>query len=81
VKEHLVAYEYGNGTAWGYVVAHSAADIVEALPEVDVIEQAPSWLTTEDLGAVATHCTWALEETSVDHILQGKKAIATALAS
>jgi len=81
VKEHLVAYEYGNGTAWGYVVAHSAADIVEALPEVDVIEQAPSWLTTEDLGAVHTHCTWALEETSVDQILQGKKAIATALAS
>ncbi len=81
MKEHLVAYEYGNGTAWGYVVAHNAADIAEALPEVDVIEQPPSWLTNEDLGAVHEHCTWTLEDTSVDMILHGKKAIAEALAS
>lgn len=81
MKEHLVAYEYGTGTAWGYVVANSAADIVEAMPELDVIEQAPSWLTTEDLGAVQEFCTYTLEETSVDTILQGKKAIAVAIAS
>ena len=81
MKEHLVAYEYGNGAAWGYVVAHSAADIVEALPELDVVDEAPTWLTTEDLGAVHEYCTYALEETSVDQILQGKKAIAAAMAS
>ncbi|MDJ0959853.1 MAG: hypothetical protein QNJ88_04280 [Acidimicrobiia bacterium] len=81
MKEHLVAYEYGTGTAWGYVVANSAADIVEAMPELDVIEQAPSWLTTEDLGAVQEYCTYTLEESSVDAILEGKKAIAIAIAS
>jgi hypothetical protein len=81
VKKHLVAYEYGSGTAWGYVVAQTAAEIVEVLPEVDVIEQAPSWLTNDDLGAVDAHCTWTLEDSSLDLILEGKKAIAAALAS
>ena len=81
MKKHLVAYEYGSGTAWGYVVAHTPDEIVEALPEVDVIEQAPSWMTTEELGAVGAHCTWTLEDSSLDLILEGKKAIAAALAS
>lgn len=49
MTEHLVAYEYGTGAVWGYVTADSAAAITEAVPEVDVYDGAPPYLTTEDL--------------------------------
>ena len=81
VKEHLVAYEYGTGTAWGYVVARSAQDIQDAIPEVDVIAEPPGFLTSEDLGVVREHCTFALEETTVDRIVEGKKQASLAMAS
>ena len=49
MSDHLVVYEYGTGAVWGYVGAGSAAEIIAAVPEVDVPDTAPPWLTTEDL--------------------------------
>lgn len=50
MTKHLVAYEYGTGTVWGYVSAESADAITDAVPEVDVYEGAPPFLTSEDLA-------------------------------
>jgi len=81
VKEHLVAFEYGTGTAWGYVVAQSAEAIEDAFPELDVVEQPPEWMTTEDLGAVRAHCTFTLTEGSLDTILEAKKTLNVSMVS
>ncbi len=52
MSDHLVVYEYGTGAIWGYVRAESAAEIAAAVPELDVPDGAPPWLTTEDLEAL-----------------------------
>ena len=52
MSDHLVVYEYGTGAIWGYVGAESAAEIAAAVPELDVPDGAPPWLTTEDLEAL-----------------------------
>ena len=78
MKEHLVAYEYGKGMAWGYVVARSAEEVQSAVPDVDIIEQPPSWMTTEDLGAVREYCTFTLEEASPETLIEAKKQVGLA---
>lgn len=52
MSDHLVVYEYGTGAVWGYVGASSADEITAAVPELDVMEGAPPWFTSEDLEAM-----------------------------
>jgi len=52
VTDHLVVYEYGTGAVWGYVRAGSADEISQAVPELDVYQGAPPWLTPEDLASL-----------------------------
>jgi hypothetical protein len=75
VKEHLVAYEYGMGMAWGYVVAGSPAEIEAVVPDVDIVSEPPHWMTTEDLGAVREYCTFTLEEASPESLIEAKKLV------
>lgn len=72
-EAHLVAYEYGSGTVWGYVVAKSAEDIVAELPEVEVHESAPNWMTDEDLEVIRRHATVDLLPGCLDDIFDAKK--------
>lgn len=58
MSDHLVVFEYGTGAVWGFVRADSPSAITEAVPELDVLDGAPPWLTSEDLEA--------MRETSVD---------------
>jgi hypothetical protein len=80
VKEHLVAYEYGTGMAWGYVVAGSVEEIQDAVPDVDVVTEPPTWMTSEDLGAVREYCTFTLEEASPETLIEAKKLVGLATA-
>jgi hypothetical protein len=52
MQAHLVAFEYGTGSVWGYVVAPSPTDIVDRMPEVDVYEVPPAWMTTDDIATL-----------------------------
>lgn len=52
MTDHLVAYEYGTGAIWGYVTAESADQITDAVPELDVYDGAPPFLTDDDLDAM-----------------------------
>ena len=52
MTDHLVVYEYGTGAIWGYVRAGSADEISAAVPELDIPEGAPPWLTAEDLATL-----------------------------
>lgn len=54
MSDHLVVYEYGTGAVWGYVRAGSAAEIAAAVPELDMPDEAPPWLTTEDLAEMSS---------------------------
>jgi len=73
MKPHLVAYEYGSGAAWGYVMAPSADAVEKVLPEVEVFEQPPEWMTEDDLAHIADTTTVGYDDVSVDTILHGKK--------
>ena len=53
MDKYLVSYEYGSGTVWGYVAAASAQEVLAFLPEVDVWEEPPGWLTLRELTGLA----------------------------
>ena len=47
---YLVAFEYGSGTLWGYVSADSEDQIAYELPEVDVYDTPPGWMTVGEVA-------------------------------
>ena len=73
MKPHLVAYEYGSGAAWGYVMAPSRDAVTRALPEVEVFDEPPEWMTSDDIEHLRHHTTVDVAEVSVGTILHGKK--------
>jgi hypothetical protein len=49
-KRFLVAYNYGQGAVWAWVIAPSAAAIVAAFPELSVVDDPPEWLDAGQRG-------------------------------
>ncbi len=77
-----VAYEYGSGAAWAFVKAETADEVVAELPEVDVYDAPPEWMTIEDLHQVREHASVDIAETStIDNILQASRRLSLAVAS
>ena len=58
--ENLVAFEYGSGRIWGYVTGASADEVVAAVPELDVYERQPTWMTDADIAQIRATATWEL---------------------
>lgn len=59
-KPHLVAYDYGQGGLWAYLLAESPEDIKNRHPELVVLEEAPSWMTPGEQRK--------LETIDIDHV-------------
>ena len=77
-----VAYEYGSGAAWAFVKAETAADVTAELPEVDVYDTPPEWMTIEDLHQVREHASVDIDsKANLDHILEASRRLALAVAS
>ncbi len=82
MQAHLVAYEYGAGAAWGYVLADTVEEIENLLPEVDVYNLPPLWMSMDDIHRLREHVTVELADGDyLDQILEGNKRLAMALAS
>lgn len=82
MRPHLVAYEYGNGQAWGYVLAQSTAQIAALQPDLEIYEEPPSWLTPADQQRVRDFGTVELTDPAcIDRILHSAVGGAMALAS
>jgi hypothetical protein len=43
----LVAYDYGQGAVWAYVLAESRDAIAQGFPELQVVDEPPSWMTDD----------------------------------
>ena len=77
-----VAYEYGSGAAWAFVKAETADEVVAEMPELDVYDTPPEWMTVEDLHRVREHASVDMNEAaSLDHILQASRRLSAAVAS
>ena len=77
-----VAYEYGSGAAWAFVKAESADEVVAEMPELDVYDTPPEWMTVEDLHQVRRHASVEIgEASSLDRILQASSKLSVAVAS
>jgi hypothetical protein len=46
-RSYLVAYGYGQGAIWGYVLAESADEIERRYPKLTVVRRTPPWLSPE----------------------------------
>ncbi len=75
----FVAYEYGTGAAWAFVKADTAADVTAELPELDVYETPPEWMTIEDLHRVREHAYVELnQQSNLDTILDASRRLLAA---
>ena len=78
---HLVAFEYGSGTVWGYVLADSEEHIAAELPEVDVYVAPPRWMTVDEVASLRMDPVSVDEPFCVDILLERRKALSLANAS
>ena len=77
-----VAYEYGSGAAWAFVKAETPAEVVAELPELDVYETPPEWMTVDDLHQVREHASVEItNDASLDHILEASRRLSVAVVS
>ena len=77
-----VAYEYGSGAAWAFVKADTPAEVVAELPELDVYETPPEWMTIDDLHQVRKHASVDIgKNANLDHILDASQRLSLAEAS
>lgn len=76
-----VAYEYGSGAAWAFVKAATADEVVAELPELDVYDTPPEWMTVEDMHRVREHASVEITSSSLDSILDASRRLSLAAAS
>lgn len=65
---HLVAYEYGTGRVWGFINARTEEDIVATIPEVDVYDDPPEWMTDGQVRSLRERAVY-LSENALEGIL------------
>jgi hypothetical protein len=70
MQTHLVAFEYGTGAVWGYVNATSRTDIESMIPEVDVFDEPPAWMTDDDLDELRRHTIDVEQDDALDRLLR-----------
>jgi hypothetical protein len=46
-RRYLAVHDYGMGGIWGYVLAANPLEITERYPELQVVEDEPSWITDD----------------------------------
>ncbi|MBI5288922.1 MAG: hypothetical protein HY873_08110 [Chloroflexi bacterium] len=49
-QPYLTVYDYGMGGVWTYVLAESREQIEARLPDLDLVAEAPGWMTLEMKG-------------------------------
>jgi hypothetical protein len=80
--ENLVAFEYGTGRIWGYITGATPQEIVARLPELDVYDESPAWMTDADIEGLRRHATWELNgsaSTLLDKIIASRIVAEAAL--
>jgi hypothetical protein len=60
-RSYLVAYDYGMGAVWAFVVASSADEIMEKYPELVVVHARPEWMSDEMLYDIEERETYDLD--------------------
>jgi hypothetical protein len=46
-QKFLVAFDYGQGGVWGFVLASSKEDIWRRFPRLQIVDSRPPWMTDE----------------------------------
>jgi hypothetical protein len=62
MTEFWVVYDYGMGGAWGLARADSAGDIRSVLPELNVVNARPEWMTDEIEAEVRSHSSFTADD-------------------
>jgi hypothetical protein len=74
-----VAYEYGTGAAWAFVKAETADQVVDEIPELDVYETPPEWMTIDDLHQVRKHASVDMADSAgLDEVLAASSRLMAA---
>ncbi len=70
MQSHLVSFEYGTGSVWGYLIAPSVGEIESRLPEVEVAPAPPAWMTNDDVATLQSQAVDVHEADSLDRLIR-----------
>jgi hypothetical protein len=59
---YLVAYDYGQGAVWAFVVARSEQEIEREFPELTVVREPPVWMDEAQRRRIAARMTFDIDE-------------------
>jgi hypothetical protein len=60
-KKYLVLHDYGTGGVWAYVLAESVDDVRRCLPEFEVLDRPPDWMTEEVRSRIERELTFDVD--------------------
>lgn len=73
MQTHLVAFEYGRGAVWGYVNAPTRSDLEATLPELEIVEEPPAWMTERDLETLRGRVVEFDHDQALDRIIRNAR--------
>lgn len=61
-RPYLVVYDYGHGGVWAILSARSTSEIMRKFPELQVVEQPPSWMSESRMDELRLSMTFDIDE-------------------
>lgn len=60
-NRYLAVHDYGMGGTWVFIWARNPEEIHQALPELVIVDEFPSWLKGEELERVEASSTFDID--------------------
>lgn len=79
MQTHLVAYEYGTGSVWGYVLASSRQEIERRMPEVEIHDEPPPWMTDDHIDVLSERRIELASGEGIDELVHRSHTLAIAV--
>jgi hypothetical protein len=79
MQTHLVAYEYGTGSVWGFVAASSRQEIIQRMPEVEIHEEPPAWMTAAHIDVLNERHIELADGEGIDELVHRSHTLAIAV--
>lgn len=60
-QRFLVLYAYGQGGVWAFIHARSRRDIERRFPELEIVDEPPSWMSEDEIAILEERMTFDIE--------------------
>jgi hypothetical protein len=67
-RRFLVVYDYGQGGVWAFLNARSKSEIQARFPQLQVVPEAPLWMSKQELGRLERTMTYDIDDEPEDFL-------------